>query len=115
MPVLDIMKLLNMTDIKCLSCGNVTDFIYWNNHLSDIRKRLLESIHSFLVVAENNENVVGAWLWYIPKSFNEMYELEFKDHYKRIGVDKIKERVKIVLWKEHELMIMFAAIWFLDK
>jgi DNA primase len=40
----------------------------------------------------------------------EMYQLEFHHHYQRIGVDKIKERVRMILDNDPEHMIMFAAI-----
>ncbi len=113
--VWDIMKICAMNSIVCPCCKKDAQFIYGNEQTWAVRKRLLDSIHSFLIVAESHWDIVGTWLWYIPQSFMEMYQLEFQHHYQRIGVDKIKERVRMILDNDPEHMIMFAAIWFLDK
>ena len=113
--VSDIMKIHGMKYIPCPCCRHETRFIYGNEYTDDIRKRLLDSIDSFLVVAENYWNPVWWLLWYIPNSFEEMYQLEFKDHYANIGVEKIKNTVNIKLNWEQNNMLMFAAVWFLDK
>lgn len=113
--VSDIMKIHGMKYIPCPCCRHETRFIYGNEYTDDIRKRLLDSIDSFLIVAENYWNPVWWLLWYIPNSFEEMYQLEFKDHYANIGVEKIKNTVNIKLNWEQNNMLMFAAVWFLDK
>ncbi len=104
------MNVSHMKTISCPCCQSDTRFIYGNEHTQAVRKRLLDSIHSFLVVAENDGDIVGTGLWYIPRSFTEMYQLEFHDHYQKIGINTIRERVRMVLDTHDEKMIMFAAI-----
>ncbi|MBX9809390.1 hypothetical protein K2X92_03315 [Candidatus Gracilibacteria bacterium] len=111
----EIMKILRRSDIHCLSCGDKTRLIHDSKRVDSLKKRLLESVNSFLVVAEQNDHMLGGLLWYLPKSFEEMYELEFKYHYSAIGVEKIKNKVTIILGSEPQDLIMFAAIGFLDK
>lgn len=113
--VWDIMKILGMKDILCPCCRNKTQFIYGSEYTDNIRKRLLHSLDSFLVIAENNWNPVWWLLWYMPNSFEEMYQLEFKDHYSNIGVEKIKNKARMIIDWEYKNILMFAAVGFLDK
>lgn len=113
--VTDIMKIHGMKYIPCPCCRTETRFIYGNEYTNDIRKRLLNSIDSFLVVAQDDWNPVWWLLWYMPNSFEEMYQLEFKDHYSNVGVEKIRNKVNIILDWEQQNMLMFAAVGFLDK
>ena len=55
--VWDIMKIYAMDSISCPCCKNDTRFIYGNEHTQAVRKRLLESIHTFLWMTEEYTRV----------------------------------------------------------
>lgn len=112
--VAEIMRILKKTSFPCNSCWEPTRFIYWEEHIERIRKKLCESIDAHLTLAKQHERVVGVSSYYIAR-YERIFNEELTDHYSKIWAQGVSERIKQVTGELPENMVMFTAIWFLEK
>lgn len=84
MTVQKIMDVLDISNISCPCCNGPTDFIYGREHIEKIRKRLLESVDSFLTVCRDKRNdIIGFTDGYIAP-IDLIFERELLYHYRRV-------------------------------
>lgn len=110
-----IMWILSMSEIPCISCGGKTKFIYGEDHVENIKERLLESEESFLVVCENKTwELVWYEEWYVD-SLENIFRRELAYHYEVIWVDEIKRRIENIIGYNPEKLLVLSSIWILNK
>lgn len=91
--VAKILQALGMETVPCTVCNGDTRFIYGPKNTDKIRNRLLNSLDSFLVLASSQaDGIVGFNEAYIDP-LERLFELDFKDHYGKIGFREIQKRV----------------------
>lgn len=109
------MSILDIKEIPCIECWNETKFIYGEEHVENIKDRLLNSQQAFLSVCENeNWKIVWYEEWYIDK-FENIFNRELAYHYSDIWLVEIKKRVSNILWETPENMLVLSSIWFIHK
>lgn len=110
-----IMWILSMSEIACISCGWDTKFIYGEDHVENIKERLLQSEESFLVVCENETwELVWYEEWYVD-SLENIFKRELAYHYEVIWVDEIKRRIENIIGYNPEKLLVLSSIWILNK
>ncbi|MGE4443454.1 MAG: hypothetical protein AB7E37_00495 [Candidatus Altimarinota bacterium] len=110
-----IMGILSMSEIACISCGGDTKFIYGEDHVENIKERLLQSEESFLVVCENETGeLVGYEEGYVD-SLENIFKRELAYHYEVIGVDEIKKRIENIIGYNPEKLLVLSSIGILNK
>ncbi len=110
-----IMSILDIKEIPCIECWNETKFIYWDEHIENIKDRLLNSQQAFLAICENeNWQIVWYEEWYID-SMENIFNRELAYHYSEIWLPEIKKRVFNILWETPENMLVLSSIWFIHK
>ncbi len=83
--------------LACHSCGKETRMVYGSDNVENIRKRLLSSMDSFLVVCQDAKGeIVGFKDGYVD-TIDKIFEQEFAYHYRLIGVHAVKARIKKIL------------------
>ena len=110
-----IISILDIKEIPCIECWNETKFIYWDEHIENIKERLLKSKQAFLAICEN-ENWQIVWYedWYID-DLEKIFNRELAYHYSEIWLPEIKKRVFNILWETPNEMIVFSSLWFKHK
>lgn len=113
--VANIMKILEIKEIPCIECWSETKFIYWEEHVENIKERLLNSQQSFLAICED-ENWEIVWYedWYIDNMEN-IFNRELAYHYSEIWLPEIRQRVSNILWKPTDKMLVFSSLGFKHK
>lgn len=110
-----IMWILSISEIPCISCWGETKFIYPEEHVENIKERLLESEDSLLVICENTEGeIVGYEEWYLD-SLENIFRRELAYHYEVIWIDEIRTRIENILWYNPEKMFVLSSIGILQK
>lgn len=110
----DIMKILDISNIKCLECNWETDFVYWDKNKQNIIDRLSLSKKSHIVVARDNSwEIVWYMDWYVD-DLKTIFYREYETHYRNIWVASIKQRVEEIIWNKDDIMV-FSWIWFIEK
>lgn len=112
--VANIMRILDIDTISCPSCSWETRFIYWPNHIENIRNKLLTSDFSRISLVRDEWKIVGTGLYY-KETFKKIFDYELEDHYGTIWLDAIHERIKNILWWKPQKMIAFSTIGFIEK
>lgn len=110
-----ILQILGISEISCVECSGKTRFIYPDEHVENIKERLLQSEESFLVVCENNAwEIVWYEEWYID-CLENIFSREFAYHYEKVGLWEIQQRVQSILWYYPEKMFVLSSIWLIHK
>lgn len=112
--VTDITRILNLNTIQCPCCGWDTNFIYWPEHIQSIKDKLLTSKLSRLGLVKEKWNIVGTALYY-KDTFEKIFNYELQDHYASIWIEKIRDRIKEILWYNPQDMIAFSTLGFIEK
>lgn len=112
--VANIMRILNIQDIPCISCWWETHLIYWHNHVDNIKNKLLTSDFSRISLVRDKGKIIGTGLYY-KTTFEKIFDYELVDHYSLTWVKLIKERIDSILWWNPQKMIAFSTIGFIEK
>lgn len=110
-----ILQILEISEISCIECSGKTRFIYPDEHVENIKERLLQSEESFLVVCENSTwEIVWYEEWYID-TFDTIFRRELAYHYEKIWKEDIKTKIQDILWYCPEEMFILSSIGFLNQ
>jgi hypothetical protein len=112
--VAHIMRLLWVQRVLCPGCGGETDFIYGEEFINTLRNKLTKNVYSALVVARNDEGIVGYMDGYVW-DFDTLYETDLSLHYAQVPCSILRDRVETLLQKPIWEMIYFSEAWFVQS